>query len=252
VDRGKCRGSADVGTVVGAVILLAIAGVLLYRGWRFALVVLDGRSPGVGAWVLTGVLLFLVGAVAGVGIAKVLRAGEDRAGHVGAIVGALVLAAGLGTSYYWAVVRELPLVTALGPACRGHDVPAAPVPAGVRRVVALDDRGHEIDWTTRDAAWRADQVADADLVACVGRTEETLETCSYRPVTGGPARTIDRLEEVLTVRIVEARTAAAVGQFELRGAPRACKDTEKESQGDLHGQVSLAAFSTALAPYLTQ
>jgi hypothetical protein len=244
------RGSSRAGTAAGVVVLLAIAGALLYGAWRFLLVVRDGRSPGVLAWVAIGLLLFAVGAVIGYGIAQVFHADEDRAGAVGAITALVVVAAGLGTAYYWAEVREPALVKALGAACRGHGVAAAPAPTGARRVVVLDRRGHKIDWTTRDASWRAGQVAEADLVACVSRTEEVLETCTYRPVTGGPSHSIDRFEEVLTVRIVAAHTADPLGQFELRGSPRACKKVEKESQGDLHGHVALGALTEALAPYL--
>jgi hypothetical protein len=78
----------------------------------------------------------------------------------------------------------------------------------------------------------------------------TIETCNYRQERGGPTSTIDRLEEVLAVRMVESRTAKALGQFELRGTPRACKEVETQGQGDLHGHVTFAAFEKALAPYL--
>jgi hypothetical protein len=242
-------GSSRAANAAGIVVLVAVGGALLYGGSLFVREVLAGRSPRTLAWVAFGVLLFAVGAVIGYGIAQALHADEDRAGAVGAITALVVVAAGLGTSYYWAEVREPALVKALGAACRGHGVAAAPVPAGTRRIVVLDDRGRKVDWTTTNAPWRAERVSEADLVACVARAEEVLETCTYRPVTGGPAHSIDRYEEVLTVRVVQTHTADPVGQFELRGSPRACKKVEKASPGDLHGHVALTALTKALAPY---
>lgn len=246
---GTDQGSSRAGTVAGTVILVAIGGALLYGSGRFLLDVRDGRSPGVLTWVAMGLLLFFLGASVAVGVGKLFHADEDATTTVAAVIALVVVAGGLGLSYYWVHIREPALVKTLGAACRGTAVAAAPSPAGARRIVVLDDRGHRIDWTTTDAAWRAEKVTEADLVACVDRTEETVETCTYRPLTGVATTNIDRVEEVLTVRMVEARTAAEVGRFELRGTPRACKKVEEQGQGDLHGHVAFATFAEALAPY---
>lgn len=242
--------SSRAGNAVGILVLVGIGGALLYGGARFLLVVREGRSPGTLAWIAMGLLLFALGVTVGAGIAKMVRADEDRAGTVSALTGVLVAALGLGASYYWAEIREPALVKALGAACRGQAVDAAPAPGGVRRILVLDDRGHKIDWTTLHAPWRAEKVADADLVACLQRNEERVETCTYRSTTGGVATTsFDRVEEVLVVRVVETSTANPVGQFELRGTPRECKEVEKQGQGDLHGHVAFDVFSKALTPF---
>jgi hypothetical protein len=110
----------------------------------------------------------------------------------------------------------------------------------------VDDRGHENDWTSRDATWSADAVAETAYVACVDELDTSIEVCSYRPVPAGVTRSIERWEQVVVVRVVEARTATEVGTFELRDAPRACRQVEAEGQGDLHGRVSFAAFSAEL------
>lgn len=246
---GTDQSSSRAGTAVAVVILVAIIGGTGYGAWRFLLDVRDGRSPAVLAWIAMGLLLFAVAVLVVTAIAKLVHADEDATTAVAAIVALVVVAAGLGTSWYWVHVREPGIVTALGAACRGDGVAAAPAPAGARRVVVLDDRGHKDDWTTADAAWRAGKVAEADLVACVERAEEILETCTYRPLTGVATTSFDRVEEVLAVRVVEARTATEVGRFELRGTPRACRKTEEQGQGDLHGHVALAALTRALAPY---
>lgn len=242
--------SSVAGTAAGVLIIVAVVGATVYGGVRFVAAVREERSPAVLAWVATGVLLYLVSALAVAGTARLFRVGEDAAVALGGVVGLVVVVAGLGGSFYWVHVREPAFVTALGGACRGDGVAAAPAVAGAHRVVVLDDRGHKVDWTTADAGWRTDEVAEADLVACLDRRSEHIETCTYRPVTGGPTSSIDRFAETVAVRVVQAHTAKAVGQYTLRDEPRACRQTEKEGQDDLHGHVSLAAFSRSLEPYL--
>lgn len=217
------------------------------------LAILDGRSPRTVAWVGFGALLFMVGGLVGRGVAILFGAGEDRATSVSAVVGILLVASGLGAAYYWANVHEPALVTELGQACRGDGVTDAAAPGGASpRAVVVDDDGHQIDWTNHDAAWRADKVSQAAYVACVDAQEVSIEVCSYRPVPAGVARSIERLEQFITVRVVEARTATEVGTFDLRDAPRACREVEAEGQGDLHGKVGFATFSGELEKVLAR
>jgi hypothetical protein len=235
------------------VVLVAVFGAVLYGGSLFVLAVLDGRSPRTLAWVGFGALLFMVGGLVGRGVATLFGAGEDRATNVSAVVGVLLVISGLGASYYWANVREPALVTALGQVCRGEGVTDAAAPGGTSpRVVVLDDDGHQIDWTSQDAAWRAESVSQAAYVACVEAQDVPIEVCEYQAVPAGASRSIERLEQFLTVRVIEARTATEVGTFDLRDAPRACREVEVEGQGDLHGKVSFAAFSAALEKVLTR
>lgn len=246
-------GTSRTAGVIGMVVLVAVFGAVLYGGSLFVLAILDGRSPRTVAWVGFGALLFVVGGLVGRGVATLSGAGDERATNVSAVVGILLVASGLGAAYYWANVHESTLVTQLGQACRGDGVSDAAAPGGASpRVVVVDDSGHQIDWTDREAVWRADEVSQAAYVACVDEQDVPIEVCEYRPVPAGAPRSIERLEQFLTVRVVEARTATEVGTFDLRDAPRACREVETEGQGDLHGKVGFAAFSAELQKILAQ
>lgn len=246
-------GTSRAGLVAGIVITVGIAGVLLWAGSLFVLAVLDGRSPRTLAWVAFGALLFAIGTLVGRGVATLFGADEDRATAVSAVVGLVLVAGGLGIAHYWADTREPALVTALGPACRGQGVAEAAAPGGgSSRLVVADERGREDDWTRRSAAWRAERASEAAYVACVDRQDVSIEVCQYRPVPGGVARAIERFQEVVTVRVVEARTATEVDTVVLTDDPRGCRKVESAGQGDLHGQVAFSALSEALEPYLTR
>lgn len=246
-------GSSRAASLVGMVVLVAVFGAVLYGGSLFVLAVLDGRSPRTVAWVGFGALLFMVGGLVGRGVATLFGADEDRATSVSAVVGVLLVVSGLGAAYYWANVHEPTLVTELGQACRGDGVMDAAAPGDApQRAVVLDENGHQTDWTDQDAGWRADKVSQAAYVACADEQEVSIEVCSYRPVPAGVPRSIERLEQYVTVRVVEARTATEVGTFDLRDAPRACREVETEGQGDLHGHVSFDAFSAELQKFLAR
>jgi hypothetical protein len=235
------------------VVLVALGGALLYGGSLFVREVLAGRSPRTLAWVGFGVLLFAIGTLVGHGVARLFGADDDKATGVAAVVALVLVAGGLGVAHYWANVREPALVSQLGQACRGHGVPDAAASGGASPLlVVVDDRGHKDDWTTRDAPWRAGKVSQAAYVACVDKQDVSIEVCQYRPVPAGVARSIERFQQVATVRVVEARTATEVGTFTLTDDPRACRKVETEGQGDLHGHVAFAAFSEELAPYLAR
>jgi len=249
VHMGKVQ---DVGAAVAAAAIgLAVAAVPVVL---FLHDVRAGYSPSKALWIIVGFELFAAGILAVRGLGALIHADgdEDRMTSVSTVVAIVVTASGLLAARHWVQAYEPPVVSALGPACRGTGVAEAPKAADPRRVVVLDDQGHKLDWTPQPADWRAEDVAEADLVACVDRQDLSLELCRYRGVPAGPGREIERFQQVVTVRMVEARTAREIGAFTLTDDARECREFETEGQGDLHGHVGFAAFSTSVAEFLAE
>lgn len=236
-------------SVAAGALVLGIAAVPVV--W-FVLDVRAGHSPSKFLWIASGVVLFAAGVGIVRGIGALVGTDEDTLTTASAIVAIVVTAGGLLGMRQWVHTYEPPLVHALGPACRGEPVPEAPVPGGARKVVVVGDDGRSIDWSATSAAWRAVKVGEADLVACVDRQDVSLEVCSYRAVPAGPVQSIERFQQVLTVRVVAAHTAEEVGTFTVTADPRACRKVETSGQGDLHGHVSFTAFSAELETIRTR
>ena len=230
-------------TAIGIGALIVLGGAVLLGSWAFVRDVQQDRSPRTLAWVAAGFLIFSVAVLVVSGIGKLLKVDDDRLTGVSAVVALVAVAAGLGWAHYAVNVRQSPLAATLAPACRGDAVPrAAGATGGDRKVVVLDVAGKETRWTHRDASWRADKVGDASLVACVGRQDVSLEVCQYAGVASPRHTFVERFAEVVTVRLVVARTGKNLAEFELRAEPRACRKVEVEGRGNLHGRVSFAAF----------
>lgn len=245
-------GRSDAATFAAtAVVAVGVAAGLGALAWQFLRRVLAGQSPSTFWWIVAGVILMVVGSLVGLGFGRLFKLDEDRTSTVSSVSALLVLALGLGASYVWVRTHEGPLATALGPACRGDQVTSAAEldPSGTNRYVVLDADGHEMSWTEADESWRAEEPEDAALVACVARRDPVIERCTYRSLTSG-MHDITRYAQVLSVRVVMARTGKRVGRFTLRDEPRACRQVEEENQEDLHGKVPLADLVDAMQPYL--
>jgi len=126
------------------------------------------------------------------------------------------------------------VVATLARACRGTGVEAAGAyrGAGPFHLVVVGNDGRHIPWSDRAARWRADEVADTELVACIQRQSTLIETCPY---IGGSD--IDRYRTDVNVRVVTARTAQPVTSFSLSADPRQCQATEFVSTVRLDGEV---------------
>lgn len=76
-------------------------------------------------------------------------------------------------------------------------------------------------------AWRAAELEQAALVACVSANSYVVEECSYT-LEGNQAGVLQRIQLTALVNVYAARTGELVGQKELIGTePRACQDTEQ-------------------------
>lgn len=135
------------------------------------------------------------------------------------------------------------LVATVGPACRGVAVPEAGAYRGDGpfHFALANDNGRPMAWSARDARWRAPEVADAELVACIARQSNLIETCPY---WNGPD--IDRYETVMTVRVVTARRGQPVTSFQITAQPRQCQSTEAMSTVRLDGTVTFQQLSQRL------
>lgn len=179
-------------------------------------------------------------------------AGSARAGIVlgwiTLVVYGAIVVAGLFDDDHLGVQPE-DVVTAVAPVCRGEANPDAGRYRGDGpfHLVIAGSRGRQIAWSTRDAVWRADSVADTELVACVANQYNLIETCPY---VGGPA--IDRYETVSRVRVVTARTGRQVSSFQLSAQPRACRYSEPMSLTRLEGTVPFQQVSRRLAEIARQ
>ena len=134
------------------------------------------------------------------------------------------------------------LVATVAPACRGVAVPEAGAfrGDGPFHLVVAKNNGQPMAWSARNARWRADEVADAELVACIAQQSNLIETCPYY----GPD--INRYETVMTVRVVTARRGGLVTSFQLTAQPRACRSTELMSTVRLDGTIPFAQLSQRL------
>lgn len=81
-------------------------------------------------------------------------------------------------------------------------------------------------------AWRAAELEQAALVACVSANSYVVEECAYTLEDNKPA-TLQRIQLTALVNVYAARTGQLVAQDELLGSePRACQDQE-QFMGDL-------------------
>lgn len=88
------------------------------------------------------------------------------------------------------------------------------------------------------ADWRAAQLEEAALVACVGASTYVVEQCDYT-LQDNQAATLRRVQLAATIYLYAARTGKLVGQTELIGSePRACQDTEQFVGGLLTATVT--------------
>lgn len=115
------------------------------------------------------------------------------------------------------------VVETVGRACRNAGVPVAGAYRGDGpfHMVLVGGKGQEIDWTRRNASWRAETVADAELVACVTARRTLIQSCPY---TGG--NTVERYRTTVRVRVLEARNRRVVDTFTLTDDPRQCHFSE--------------------------
>lgn len=135
------------------------------------------------------------------------------------------------------------VVAAVGRACRGRAVPEAGAYRGDGpfHLVLARDNGRPMTWSAREARWRADEVADTELVACIAEQSNLIETCPY---WNGPD--ISRYETVMTVRLVTARQGRPVSTFQVRAQPRQCRSSELMSTVRLDGEVTFPQLSQRL------
>lgn len=82
-------------------------------------------------------------------------------------------------------------------------------------------------------AWRAAELAQAALVACVGTGSAVIETCAYN-LPNNQAATLRRVQLTAQISVYAAQTGEPIAQAELPGPePRACQDQEQFSEGAL-------------------
>jgi hypothetical protein len=71
--------------------------------------------------------------------------------------------------------------------------------------------------------WRARSASDAQLVVCVDRFEDPIESCEYYTSPGEPSNWVSRSQRVLSMRLVNAKTGTTLQAIELRGSlPKEC------------------------------
>lgn len=135
------------------------------------------------------------------------------------------------------------VVATVGRACRGQAVPEAGAYRGQGpfHLVLARDNGRPMPWSARNARWRAEEVADTELVACIAEQSNLIETCPY---WNGPD--ISRYETVMTVRLVTARQGRPVTTFQITAQPRQCRSTEYMSTVRLDGVVTFQQLSQRL------
>jgi len=76
-------------------------------------------------------------------------------------------------------------------------------------------------------AWRAAELEQAALVACVSANSYVVEECAYT-LEGNKAGVLQRIQLTALVSVYAAHTGKLVGQGELIGSePRPCQDTEQ-------------------------
>ena len=81
-------------------------------------------------------------------------------------------------------------------------------------------------------AWRAAQLEQAALVACVGANSYVIEECAYT-LEGNKPGTLQRVQLTAGINLYAAQTGELIAQDELPGPePRACQDQE-QFVGDL-------------------
>lgn len=88
------------------------------------------------------------------------------------------------------------------------------------------------------AEWRADDIAQAELAACVHAGSVIIEECTYT-LANATTATLQRVQLTAIVNLFAARTGELVGQSELPGPePRACQNTEQFVEGSLTATVT--------------
>jgi hypothetical protein len=127
-----------------------------------------------------------------------------------------------------------------------------PVIAFRARDAATFDRDPRIgtgDWAPRS-------VAEAQLVACLDESWETIESCSYDSRTSDGTRYLIRSQHRVTLRLFAARSGESVATATLTGSePRACQETETFATGTTRVTVSgeavtASAIQAWLQPYV--
>jgi hypothetical protein len=176
--------------------------------------------------------------------------GAALVGFIGLLVIAWVFSPG------WLVPPPSPLL-ALGTVC--SDDQGVPEAQGLEgpgpfHVAVLGDHGEEIDWTGKGAEWRADSVSDTALVACVSLSLPLIQTCDYESET--TRSVIQRYRGVASVRVLEARSARLVVEFEIKAEePKECPSMTLSEAGGTEVRkksVTFQQLSTRLAEVALQ
>lgn len=215
-----------IGSLVCALIspflfgLLAIPALILGYAARRAIARSGGAERGAGIALAGIVIGWLVLVLSGVVLTAALLGDDDRTADD---------------------IDQL--VTEVGTACRQEGVAGAGTHrgAGPFHLVVVGDRGRQIPWSTEEANWRAEDLADTDLVACVAQQSNLIETCPY---IGGSD--IERYEAVVRVRVVTARSGRQIDSFRLTDEPRQCQMSELVSTVRLDGDVPFRQVSRRL------
>jgi hypothetical protein len=80
--------------------------------------------------------------------------------------------------------------------------------------------------------WEPQQLAEAELVACVEQRGETVEKCSYT-LTSGEAASVSRIQKIAVVTLREAQTGKVIATSpDIEGSlPAKCKESEQFKDG---------------------
>lgn len=82
------------------------------------------------------------------------------------------------------------------------------------------------------AGWEPQELAEAELVACIEQRGETIEKCSYT-LTSGEAASVSRIQKVAVVTLRETQTGKVVATSpDIEGSlPKECKESEQFKAG---------------------
>ena len=80
--------------------------------------------------------------------------------------------------------------------------------------------------------WEPQELAEAELVACIEQTGDTVERCPYT-LTSGENATVSRIQKTAVVTLREAKTGKVVATSPaMKGSlPAECKESEQFSAG---------------------
>ncbi len=82
------------------------------------------------------------------------------------------------------------------------------------------------------AGWEPQELAEAELVACIEQRGETIEKCPYT-LTSGEAASVSRIQKIAVVTLREAQTGKVVATSpDIEGSlPKECKESEQFKAG---------------------